>query len=62
MSILEGKLWFQSPAVLRKYPLVEKTSGDNLKEKSGVDPLNIYMSNSDLSPAAPIGGREPPYK
>ena len=33
------KLRFQTPAVLRKYPLVEKTSGDNLEEKSGVEPL-----------------------
>ena len=30
---------FQNPAVLRKYPLVEKTSGNNLEEKSGVEPL-----------------------
>ena len=28
-----------TPAVSRKYPLVEKTSGDNLEEKSGVEPL-----------------------
>ena len=35
----EGKLLFQTPAVLQKYPLVEKTSGDNLKENSGVEPL-----------------------
>ena len=35
----EGKLLFQTPAVLRKYPLVEKTSGDNLEEKSGMEPL-----------------------
>ena len=35
----EGKLLFQTHAVLRKYPLVEKTSGDNLEEKSGVEPL-----------------------
>ena len=34
-----GKLLFQAPAFLRKYPLVEKTSGDNLEEKSGVEPL-----------------------
>ena len=35
----EGKLLFQTPTFLRKYPLVEKTSGDNLKENSGVEPL-----------------------
>ena len=38
-SIGEGKHLFQTPAVLRKYPLVKKTSGDNLEEKSGVEPL-----------------------
>ena len=31
----EGKLLYQSLAVLREYPLVEMTSGDNLEEKSG---------------------------
>ena len=35
----EGKLLFKTPAVLRKYPLVEKTSGNNLEEKSEVEPL-----------------------
>ena len=35
----EGKLLFQTPAVWRKYPLVEKTSGYNLEEKSGVESL-----------------------
>ena len=34
-----GKTLISNPAVLRKYPLVEKTSGDNLEEKSGVEPL-----------------------
>ena len=34
-----GKTLNSNPAVLRKYPLVEMTSGDNLKEKSGVEPL-----------------------
>ena len=34
-----GKTLISNPAVLRKYPLVEKTSGDNLDEKSGVEPL-----------------------
>ena len=34
-----GKTLISNPAVLRKYPLVEKISGDNLKEKSGVEPL-----------------------
>ena len=34
----EGKL-ISNPAVLRKYPLVEMTSGDNLEGKSGVEPL-----------------------
>ena len=33
-----GKLRFQTHAVLRKNPLVEKTSGDSLEEKSGVEP------------------------
>ena len=35
----EVKLWFQTPAVLWKHPLAEKTSGDNLEDKSGVEPL-----------------------
>ena len=34
-----GKTLIQNPAVLRKYPLVEKTSGDNLEDKSVVEPL-----------------------
>ena len=34
-----GKTLISNPAVLRKYPLVEKTSGDDLEEKSGVEPL-----------------------
>ena len=34
-----GKTLISNPAVLRKYPLVEKTSGDNLEDKSGVEPL-----------------------
>ena len=34
------KLLFQTPTVLRTYPLVEKTSGDNIEEKSGVKPLS----------------------
>ena len=32
-----GKTLTSNPAVLRKYPLVEKTSGHNLEEKSGVE-------------------------
>ena len=28
-----GKTLISNPAVLQKYPLVEKTSGDNLEEK-----------------------------
>ena len=35
----EGILLFKTPAVLQKYPLVEKTSGDNFEEKSGVEHL-----------------------
>ena len=35
----EGKLSFQTPAVLLGYPLVEKTSGEDLVKKSGVEPL-----------------------
>ena len=35
----EVKLLFQTPVVLRKYPLVEMTSGDNLEDKSRVEPL-----------------------
>ena len=31
-----GNTQISSPAVLRKYPLMENTSGDNLEEKSGV--------------------------
>ena len=34
-----GKTLISNPTVLRKYPLVEKTSGDSLEEKSGVEPL-----------------------
>ena len=34
-----GKTLISNPAVLRKYLLAEKTSGDNLEEKSGVEPL-----------------------
>ena len=34
-----GKHGFQTPAVLRKNPLVEKTLGDNIEAKSGVEPL-----------------------
>ena len=34
-----GKTLISNPTVLRKYPHVEKTSGDNLEEKSGVEPL-----------------------
>ena len=33
------KTLISNPTVLRKYPLVEKTPGDNLEEKSGVEPL-----------------------
>ena len=38
-SLRRGKTLISTPAVLRKYPLVEKTSGDNLGGKSGVKPL-----------------------
>ena len=34
-----GKTLISNPAVLRKYPLVKKTSGDNLEEKSGDEPI-----------------------
>ena len=34
-----GKTLISNPVVLQKYPLVEKTSGDNLEEKSGVQSL-----------------------
>ena len=34
-----GKTLISNPRCLAKYPLVEKTSGDNLEEKSGVEPL-----------------------
>ena len=34
-----GKTLISNPAVLRNNPLVEKTSVDNLEEKSGVEPL-----------------------
>ena len=33
-----GKTLISKPAVLRKYSLVEKTSRDNLEDKSGVEP------------------------
>ena len=33
------KTLISNPTVLRKYPLVEKTPGDNLEEKSGVELL-----------------------
>ena len=33
------KTLISNPAVLRKYPHVEKTSEDNLEEKSGVENL-----------------------
>ena len=33
-----GKTLISNPHGLRKYPLVENTSGDNLEEKSGVEP------------------------
>ena len=38
-SSRRGKTLISNPAVLWKYPLVEKTSGDNHEEKSGVEPL-----------------------
>ena len=38
-SPMRGKTLISKPDVLRKYPLVEKTSGDNLMEKSGLEPL-----------------------
>ena len=37
-SPTRGKTLIQIPVVLRKYPLVEKTSGDNHEGKSGVEP------------------------
>ena len=39
INLGEKKLGLQTPAVLLKYPLVEKTSGDKVKVKSGVKPL-----------------------
>ena len=38
-----GITLISNPAVLQKYPLVEKTSGDNLEEKSGVEPLKAVL-------------------
>ena len=38
-SSRRGKTLISNPAVLQKYPLVEKTSGVNLEEKPGVEPL-----------------------
>ena len=38
-SSRRGKILFEIPAVLQKYPLVEMTSGDNVSEKSGVKPI-----------------------
>ena len=38
-SPMRGKTLISNPAVLRKYPLVEKTSGDNVVKNSGVEPL-----------------------
>ena len=35
------KTMISNPAVLRKYPLMEETSGDNIEEKSGVEPLKV---------------------
>ena len=59
----EGTLRFQTHAVMRKYPLVERTSWVNLKEncRSGA-PNGGLMSNSVLSQTAPIGGSETPYR
>ena len=53
------KTMISNPRCLAKYPLVEKTSGDNLEEKSGVEPLKAVMLNCGLSPAAPQGGGYP---
>ena len=39
----EENLLLQTPAVLRKYPLVDKTSGDNLEEQSVVEPLKAVL-------------------
>ena len=38
-----GKTLISVPAVLWKYPLVEKISGDNLEKKSGVEPLMAVL-------------------
>ena len=32
----EGKLWLKTTATLQQYPVMEKASGVNLEEKSGV--------------------------
>ena len=47
--------------LFHKWILVEETSGDNLngKIRSGA-PKGSLMLNTDHSPAAPLGGREPP--
>ena len=37
-SPMKGKTQYSNAVVLRKYPVVEKTSGDNLVEKSNVAP------------------------
>ena len=35
----DGKLLHYTPAILRKYPLVAMTSGDNIEGTPGVEPL-----------------------
>ena len=52
----EGKLLFQTSALLRKHPLVEKTSGDNLEENQEWSPKGGLTSNSGLSQSAHLGG------
>ena len=37
-----GKALISNPRCLAKNPLVEKTSGDNLEEKSGVEPQRQF--------------------
>ena len=38
-----GKTLISNPAALQKYTLVENTSGHNLKEESGVEPLRAVL-------------------
>ena len=58
--LVEGKLLFQTPTVLLKYPLIEKTKTLPRGEIRDGAPKGLLMSNSGLSPAAPIVGRKLP--